>query len=609
MRLGKYPLALSILVILVLIVIFVVTLPEKEIETPDISEDFKSYYLGKTEKEVLRDALRSIKMDLNDLWLKSDVVEDDFRLSVVERVMNDPYEGNLKTLLEISKEISSEEMWRVLKSMGERLDTSPERFSVEGKGISALVYSMAVSEELISEAFSNLTEEELAILDKGIAFLLEGAEPEVEEEEFLRIVRKVERDRLYSAGVTIVSTMEENLDEIREEADTKENNRISTPIGYVVIGTKGDDEYLLGEGVIGVIDPGGNDLYKWMESSGITFVIDFSGNDTYIGEDFSLGGARFGISILYDLSGNDYYKGENFSIGSSYFGVGVLRDFSGNDYYEGDTCTQGAGVFGLGVLRDHSGNDTYRAAFESQAFGFTWGFGVLHDLSGNDLYYAGGKYLDYLRFKDRYLSLSQGFGFGMRPYASGGIGFLRDDSGNDVYFSDVFGQASSYWFSLGYIHDLSGNDVYQGWLYNQGAATHLCGSLLLEEKGNDSYYAKGVSQGCGHDLAIGMLIDREGNDSYIAADLSQGAGNANGIGILIDNSGNDSYTVTEAFGVYDNAQGYGNWRRDFGSIGILIDLSGDDKYSEPGRTNNRFYRGTNYGVVLDVETKEGGARD
>ncbi len=223
------------------------------------------------------------------------------------------------------------------------------------------------------------------------------------------------------------------------------------------------------------------------------------------------------------------------------------------------------------------------------------GLGALIDSSGNDNYFAGGRYKDILRYEDHYISLSQGFAYGLRPMMSGGIGILFDLSGNDVYTSDIFGQGSSYWFSLGTLMDKEGNDKYVSFQYAQGAGTHLCLGILEDEKGDDVYISHGVSQGCGHDLALGILWDKEGNDNYLSESLSQGAGSANGFGIMIDEGGDDGYYVS----INANTQGYGNPRRDYGSVGMLLDFSGKDLYRGNGADSTWWTTPSKWGIGVD----------
>ena len=374
--------------------------------------------------------------------------------------------------------------------------------------------------------------------------------------------------------------------------------RLQTSIGEIIIGGYGSSKYEGSPAII--IDLGGDDEYHLSANSSSEFnssvIIDLGGDDVYSStSDYTYGSGFFGSGILIDVSGDDTYLTKNFSLGSGLFGTGLLIDEQGNDKYFGDTFTMGAGSFGMGGLIDLSGSDQYSAALYAQGFGFTGGMGILIDSSGNDSYFAGGKYKDILRYKDHFISLSQGFAYGLRPIMSGGIGILYDLSGNDLYTSDIFGQGSSYWWSLGTLMDQEGNDKYVSYQYAQGAGTHLTLGVLEDSSGDDIYISHGVSQGCGHDLALGLLLDRSGNDNYISYDLSQGAGSADGFGILVDEAGNDGYYV----GRDNNTQGFGDPRRDYGSVGILLDLSGKDRYNGNGKDSTWWTTPSKWGVGVD----------
>lgn len=361
--------------------------------------------------------------------------------------------------------------------------------------------------------------------------------------------------------------------------------------GAVVIGDSGENSYT-GE-FAAIIDLGGDDTYRSTHNRYLQVIVDESGDDEYTGEDYSVACGNFGVSVIIDNSGDDVYEAGNFSIGSGVFGIGVLIDREGNDRYSGDTFTEGAGGFGIGILKDGVGNDTYSAALHAQGFATTYGIGILGDGQGNDQYLIRQEYLDEIRYLDHYLAMSQGFSIGFRPDLSGGIGLLFDRSGNDQYVADIFGQGAGYWYGIGAIVDGSGNDNYVAYQYAQGSGTHIALGLLIDGAGDDNYVAKGVSQGCGHDLSMGLLYDRRGSDTYAAFDLSQGAGNANGVGLLIDELGDDAYVVKKEH----NTQGYGDFRREYGSIGVLLDLSGADSYTSGG--DHQFWEKGRYGIGID----------
>lgn len=365
------------------------------------------------------------------------------------------------------------------------------------------------------------------------------------------------------------------------------------------VGGPGNDYYSGDYKVI--IDLGGDDVYDLtydLDNPHAVIIIDLFGNDRYRGEtDFTLGSGAFSAGILLDFEGNDQYVGQSFSVGSGFFGFGLLYDAAGDDFYSGDTHVEGAGSFGVGLLIDEGGRDIYNGALHAQGFGFVSGYGMIFEVEGSDTYYAGGKYKDYGRYEDHYLSLSQGFGFGLRPWLSGGVGAIVDLKGNDTFNSDIFAQGTGYWWGLGILFNGEGRDNYQSFQYAQGSATHMALGILVDNSGSDVYQGKGLMQGVGHDYACGIILDRGGDDNYFSYDLSQGAGSANGAGLLIDTEGDDRYFVKNQA----NTQGYGNPRRNFGSIGLFIDLGGTDQYWGNGRDNFYWKTASKWGGGMDIE--------
>jgi hypothetical protein len=352
-----------------------------------------------------------------------------------------------------------------------------------------------------------------------------------------------------------------------------------------------------------IIDLGGNDVYEveGSENLGNNFncIIDLSGNDLYTTHsNYALGACVFSPGFIFDREGDDTYRATNVSLGAAIGGLALIYDEKGSDIYEGTNFSIGAGMFGAGLVYDNEGNDFYIANTYSQGFGMTEGIGAILDKKGNDSYLISPVTVDINRYNDHYLSMCQGYGFGLRPYYAGGIGYIIEGEGNDVYACDIFGQGGSYWYSLGVITDKSGHDKYTGFHYNQGSGIHFSVGLLKDSEGWDYYSSNWVSQGCGHDYALGVLWDVRGNDLYACDGLSQGAGNANGIGILVDENGRDGY-LSKDF----NTQGYGAPSRNFGSIGICADGSGTDFYSERG-SDSTLSLGSTWGVRLDYNMPE-----
>ncbi|MCC6464365.1 MAG: peptidylprolyl isomerase [Planctomycetes bacterium] len=372
------------------------------------------------------------------------------------------------------------------------------------------------------------------------------------------------------------------------------------PNGRFVIGGTGPNTYE-GDDFIGIIDLGGDDLYRGRVACGLglegrsalSFVLDLSGNDRYEGSDFTQGFGFLGVGILHDLGGgNDTYQARYAAQGCGLCGVGELYDDGGDDLYVADSGAQGAAAFGYGRLADAAGNDIYRGARYVQAFAQVKGIGVLADGAGNDLYFAGAKYLHQPLWNDRYQSLSQGFAIGNRYEGTGGgVALLLDEGdGNDVYQSDIYGQGSSYWFSLGLLVDRGGNDTYTSGQYCQGAGIHLSAAALMDLKGNDTYsMGVGLGQGAAHDWAVGWLIDRAGNDFFQGN--GQGMGLNFSVGILLDCAGDDSHCTNN-----EGSIGKGSNH----DISLLLDLGGTDSYGPKDTKDGSFTRRDRCGLVYDV---------
>jgi HEAT repeat protein len=382
-----------------------------------------------------------------------------------------------------------------------------------------------------------------------------------------------------------------------------------TPLGKIICGGAGHNVYS-NEAFL-IIDTGGDDTY--LNSAGganglvgrpISIVIDLGGNDQFISRrSFSQGSGVFGIGILAALGSNCTFQAKHLSQGAGFFGCGLLMTGQGNQTFEADTFCQGAGMFGAGILWQRGGDTTYKAAQMAQGFGGTSGIGLLLDESGNDSYVSGGKYpCGWL--PKHYFSLSQGFGYGMRPFAGGGIGILCDLKGDDHYVADVYGQGASYWYSVGLLLDAEGNDTYDAYQYCQGAGIHLSSGALIDWSGNDTYTAGHICQGAAHDYAVGILIDRAGDDKYSGDTTAQGSAINNSFAMLLDRSGNDTYTGTDP--KRSQAAGHDGDKREYGSIALMLDLGGEDKYSQ-GQTNNAIWLKPLYGAGLDCEADGGTA--
>jgi hypothetical protein len=505
---------------------------------------------------------------------------------------------------------------------------SPELANVLDRILEALANAGSASDE----ALQSLTLEDRALLIRGIRHLMvesmqsrESVAGETQEGqplmiEFLNTALKVDTQLLLTAGLKVAQAIDletlvewkQNLSQfsLAHEGWVTEKvgdvTHVYTRHGLMIVGGEGDNDY--SQEALLIVDLGGNDRYRngaGASRNGHPFsmVIDFSGNDVYTtGEDYAQGAGILGGGFLIDLEGDDQYLSKSFGQGAGVLGVGMLIDMGGDDVYRCHSFCQGAGFMGIGLIAESGGNDQYSAAIYSQGFGFIRGMGLILEGEGNDRFYAGGVYQDHREPGKAYLSMSQGFGYGLRPWgtlagASGGIGILDDAQGNDTYLGDYFSQGAGYWYSLGILNDTEGHDLYTAGRYSQGAGIHLAAGILRDTAGDDHYLARyGVSQGCGHDLAVGFLLDNGGDDRYVGGTLVQGAGNANGFGVLSDNGGSDEYYLR------DEGQGHGKTEefREMDSFGILFDTGGgEDRYSQGGH-NNKVSLHNQWGIQADL---------
>ncbi|MFZ1684568.1 MAG: hypothetical protein WAU88_10620 [Candidatus Zixiibacteriota bacterium] len=421
-----------------------------------------------------------------------------------------------------------------------------------------------------------------------------------------KLVEKVDFGRMVAGVEDFAEAFRRTADSLDASSFPDFKLEIKTRKGMVVIGTAKDDMYDYIVPPLLIVDPGGNDTYKYSGQNPnypLTAIVDLAGNDKYISEDSNkvgLGGAVLGMSIVIDKSGDDLYQSSSVAQGAAIFGAGILMDYSGKDTYRGKYYVQGAATFGIGILADSAGNDSYYCWQNSQGFGFTRGCGTLVDFSGDDRYVAEDsiKFSPSPQTKDHNSSCAQGIGFGKRADYSdghswaGGVGVLCDVQGNDSYSAGLFAQGCAYWYSVGMLIDGGGNDTYNGIWYVQGSGAHFGVGYLDDFGGDDTYNATmNMADGAGHDFTIGFLDDRGGNDHYTVPNLSLGGGNANGIGVFWDWSGDDVYDSHGGTTLGRANASPGGAREYLGCWGLFIDGAGNDSYKEPYTGNGKKWIG------------------
>lgn len=358
---------------------------------------------------------------------------------------------------------------------------------------------------------------------------------------------------------------------------------------WVVYGGAGPNSYDM-TSIAAVIDAGGEDEYRYPSESrpDVQAIVDLAGNDHYIGAGRGPASAVMGVSLVVDQSGNDRYEGQSRSCGVGVMGIGVLLDRDGADTYVGTRWSVGAAFYGLGAIIDCGREgDTYLAELMSQGIGGPRGFGVIVDEHGRDLYRVNGPAPSAYGTPAVYVGFSQGVGFGVRLYDTGGIGVISDLGGDDRYEGGEFCQGGGYYWGLGILHDRLGRDLYYGNRYGQAWAAHQALGILADDAGDDTYWSMtAASQSGSWDISATLLVDKGGNDSYQADGLAQGGASQQAIAWFVDNSGTDRYVAPPgATRGQSGGNEYHFAESGCSSWSVFVDSGGTEDFYSEGRAN------------------------
>ena len=586
-----------------------------------------------TDERALQFTLRALKMTERDLAFQKTNVESEFVLPVAQTFLQQPLTlpvfgqsvfSNLSTVTKLTELTST--ISKLSGAKNRALKPAPVRLTISGAPPAAvaavqIIYAAALRAEPLLpkpnqpafDAFALTTfTQDRKTMDIAPELLrrheaLELADDELEHT-MLDAGYRLDQNKLATAFQTLAGAVDTAITGLRTNQFTSDFQvETNTPLGKIII--TGTGPHVFTNDVFLIIGLGGDNVYS--NSAGganglagrpISIVIDLGNNSQFVSKrSFSQGSGVFGIGILAALGSNCTFQAKHFSQGAGFFGCGILMTGAGKQTFEADTFCQGAGMFGTGILWQRGENSTCRAAELAQGFGGVQGVGLLLDERGNNSYFAGGKYLcDWL--PGHFFSLSQGFGYGMRPFAGGGIGILCSLAGHNHYQADVYGQGASYWYSVGLLLD-SGDSRYDAHQYCQGAGIHLSTGALINFADNNTYIAGHICQGAAHDYAVGMLINRAGNNQFTGDTTAQGAAINNSFALLLNHAGTNTYTGTDP--KQSQATGHDGGKREYGSIALLLDLGGHGNYSQ-GQTNNAIWLKPFYGAGLDCEISSTG---
>ena len=635
----KHLTALALLSTLVLMPVSVAAKPAASFLTPG-------------EESEVDQALALLGMDRRDLSFNKDYVNaggkvvDRWRVPMVNTILKTPLEGPrlVRALVEpmtaghmdpanvlvslahaklmrygADQDLGWKSLAAVLQDLGVdaqgRAELAKLPAAVQDR-LARLIRDQGQAREVLAQTVADLDEDLPALLERHFDLGAEATSGEdLVEHDARKLLRNWDaysRRDVADAAATLAADMAALRETVSDLGGVTWNGKVDIHARSrrVIIAGSGVDGNDLAADLI--VDFGGDDTYVLGQAPSpvgrVQVILDLAGNDRYDagGASAQLGAGLLGIGLLEDGGGDDIYRAGRFSLGAGVYGIGMLHDLGGNDIYAGDTVCEGAGAFGVGYLRDGVGNDTYRAAGYAQGFAYTGGSGLLEDVSGADSYYAGGKYMDNpSRFASNSLSLSQGFAIGIRPYVGGGLGVLVDGGGNDAYWTEVYGQGTSYWFSLGLLWDKGGDDTYHSLQYAQGSGIHLSVGMLVDDAGHDNYTCDHLGQGSSHDLSVGFLIDHAGNDVYAGISTLQGGALTNSATFFIDDAGDDTYAAHELA----TSRGTANVARGWGGVGVFLDLGGKDAYTaapdgDPAHAvlhDNTVVRSGSSGIAVDKE--------
>ncbi|RJP78041.1 MAG: PDZ domain-containing protein [Desulfobacteraceae bacterium] len=618
-------------------------LPENKTLYPDreaVHDPYRDLSLNLIHDFQLRDTYEAIlaKFETDEQW------DDGFRLNLFRYMHRDPLRAHMaadRTCSNLEKQAGGKQLPELLTSAAELLDENimmeadalpcpPDHTRKPAEHFRYMETTIRIALANCDQAFHKISGEDRQFLINHLFEPLldyDNAKISLADDgygidESLQKIAALSHDIDYSSLIKAAQILTRLADEqwladfqkVMTDYSRQEPIRIAgvhgnilyaadTPAGKLIIGGTGPNRYDMESAVI--IDLGGDDIYLNgtgnADRKGLSVIIDISGNDRYSATGpVSIGSGILGIGMLADLAGDDVYTGTAFTQGAGIMGIGILADFQGNDQYSGQEYAQGVGIWGVGILLDHTGDDVYSSTLLSQGAGGPKGIGLLSDMTGNDQYRATGKHKSSYGTKGIFNGLSQGFGFGFRGYASGGIGILIDGEGNDVFHAGNFSQGCGYFFGLGILKSAGhGDDRYMGSRYAQGCSAHSAAGILMDDGGNDHYSGTvGALQGAAWDMGIAVLVDKSGDDIYDSRHLffSQGAADLTGLAIFTDQDGADQYRFT------DNEKNTGIHDPHADSLSIFMDCGGDtDLYNGETRENNRIRLSNEQSLRIDLD--------
>lgn len=421
---------------------------------------------------------------------------------------------------------------------------------------------------------------------------------------------RIDFDRLYSAGHVLAGFMVKSAPPARATTPVPIPRALKDAVtGEILAARKSGGRWYVYGGftpnaydmtrISGVIDPGGGDSFLWpqdeehpdVRSPAVQVIVDMGGTNTYAGS--SSGGPGvgvMGVNLVVDYGGHSTFTGDDMASGVGYLGVGIVVCHEGDNRFEGKSWTQGVGYYGFGAILNLGAlRNDYIAWQYSQGVGGPRGIGLILDRGGNSFFLADGPVPSSYSMAGARFSMSQGVGYGLRDYDSGGLGVILSLGAEAHYVGGEFSQGGGYYWGMGIIHNAGPRNTFQGNRYSQGFGCHQAIGIVDNESGGNLYWSTiAANQGAAWDVSTGILIDRQGGNTYSGGDISQGSAAMQGIGWLLNLDGPNEYR-SSAGATQGKSSGNSYHFDQTGcySFSVLLDAQGDKSRYSKDRPNGQ----------------------
>ena len=410
--------------------------------------------------------------------------------------------------------------------------------------VSAVVSAMAATNEEIAAALGALTLEERTelqglLLKRGADTDLKVRPPQVTR--LKSLLAKVDLTRIRSAGIALVSAVDEAIDQLKTIRDDVAGPTMATVAGVriMILPRKGESVDVTDADL--VIALGGHNTFSGKIAAGVTrtgVLIDLGDDSSYFTRDQSMGCGLLGVGYAYLGATRTSILSGDASVGAGIAGVGVARFDGVETRVRSGSMVQGFGYQGVGLCLDARADSYWRSASWAQGAARTGGIGWLVDRGGNDFYESTGIKTTSRTSKR---SSSQGYSAGYGADVTeepGGIGLLSDLNGDDVYRAESDALGSADWRGLGSLFDRAGGDQYIASQLAVATAVHQSFGMLADAAGNDvSILGGGAGLGAAYADSVSVWLDRDGADRLVVGEVGPGYATSDSLCLRIKPAG------------------------------------------------------------------------